>query len=232
MRLDKFMTATGKATRKEAKAFAKAGRIKVNGIVVKDTATIINENEDTILLDDIKISYEEYHYLMLYKPEGYVCSAMEKGEHSCFELIKEDYVNKLSFVGRLDKDTTGLLLITDDGRLNHNLISPSKHVDKTYRVHTEDALKNEYIEVFKRGVDIGDDKPTKPANLKIISEKECLLTIHEGRFHQVKRMFEAVDNKVVKLHRESIKDIHLDSSLNPGEYRVLTEDEINSLKEE
>lgn len=230
MRLDKFLANNSIGTRTEVKKIVKAGRVKVGDKVIKDSSIIINENEDLITFDGKPVVYEEFYYIMLNKPAGYVCSAHEKGEYSILQLINEDFKNKLYPVGRLDKDTTGLVVLTNDGPMTHELLSPSKHVDKEYYVELAYPLLSEDKEKFENGLDIGDEKPTKPATLIPLTSNTCKVIIHEGRFHQIKRMFEALNNEVVGLKRLKMKNLELDVLLKPGEYRRLTADEVKDLK--
>ncbi len=230
LRLDKFLANNNIGTRTEVKKLVKAGRVKVGESVAKDSGMIINENEDIITVDGKTVIYEEFYYIMLNKPKGYVCSAHEKGENSILQLIHENYRNKLYPVGRLDKDTTGLVLLTNDGPMTHELLSPAKHVDKEYYVELASPIRSGDKEKFENGLDIGDEKPTKPAKLIPVSDKSCKVIIHEGRFHQIKRMFEALDNEVLELKRLKMKNLSLDDSLMLGEYRRLTDIELNDLK--
>ena len=232
MRLDKFLANNGCGTRQEVKKKIQNGRITVNDVIIKTSDFKVMEETDKICMDGQRIVYEKNYYIMLHKPAGYVCSAHEKGERSVLQLIKEPFKDKLFPVGRLDKDTEGLLLLTDDGPLCHNLLSPAKHVDKCYYVKTEKPVHENTVVAFSEGLDIGDDKPTLPAKLERISDYESLVTIREGRFHQIKRMFEAVGNQVIYLKRLSMKDLHLDEDLQPGEYRRLSESEIERLKDD
>lgn len=230
MRLDKFLANNNIGTRSEVKKLIKNGRVKVGDQIVKDSSINIDEHSDVILVDNKPIIYEEFYYIMLNKPAGYVCSAHEKGETSILNLILEDFRTKLYPIGRLDKDTTGLLILTNDGPLTHNLLSPRKHVDKEYYVKLNNNLKEGDKEKFEGGLDIGDDEPTKPAKLIQKSDNECHVIIHEGRFHQIKRMFEALDNEVIGLKRLRMKNLVLDTSLQEGEYRRLSPEELESLK--
>lgn len=231
MRLDKFLGTTGNGTRQEVKKMIRMGRVKVNGTIVKTADQKIDEFNDEIVLDGKTISYEEFYYIMFHKPAGCVCSAREKGEISVLSYIKEPYAQKLFPVGRLDKDTEGLLLLTNDGMLSHNLLSPARHVKKTYYSECEKEVTEEDVSAFAEGLDIGDEKLTLPATLQILSKKSCHITITEGRFHQIKRMIEARGNKVCYLKRIRMKDLELDPELNKGEYRPLTATEIEKLKE-
>ena len=231
MRLDKYLVSCHVGSRQEVKQYIKKHRITVNGITANSPEQKINENIDVITFDNEKLIYEEYYYLMLNKPAGYVCSADEKGQKSIFELIHEPFGDKLFCVGRLDKDTEGLLLLTNDGQLDHNLRSPKKHIKKVYRAVLEKGIKEQDVQKFEKGLDIGDERLTLPAELIAIpGDTEVLLEIIEGRFHQVKRMFEAIDNKVTYLERLQMKNLKLDVSLQRGEYRRLSPEEIIDLK--
>ena len=181
--------------------------------------------KDIITMDDRVIEYERFHYYMLNKPAGTVSSTREGASVTVVELLADENVKNLSPVGRLDKDTEGLLLLTDDGALLHDLISPSKHVEKEYLVQTEKPVSAADIKRLEEGVDIGDDSPTLPARA-YEAEDGLHLIITEGRFHQVKRMLEAVDNKVTFLKRLRMGGLCLDGSLKPGEYRRLTDEEL------
>ena len=229
MRIDKFLADNSIGTRKEIKGIIKAGRILVNGAKVSDPGMHIDPEKDEVKYDGNVITYERFHYYMLNKPAGVVSSTREGASTTVVELLAEEGVKNLSPVGRLDKDTEGLLLLTDDGALLHDLISPSKHVGKEYLVIPEHSLTEDDLKRLEEGVDIGDDKPTLPA--KACMEDDGLhLIIYEGRFHQVKRMLEAVDNKVTYLKRLKMGDLSLDPSLEGGEYRRLTSEELELLK--
>lgn len=225
MRIDKYLADNSIGTRKEIKGIIKAGRICVNGVTAFDPGMHIVPGKDIITMDERVIEYERFHYYMLNKPAGTVSSTREGASVTVVELLAEENVKNLSPVGRLDKDTEGLLLLTDDGALLHDLISPSKHVEKEYLVQTERPVSKEDIKRLEEGVDIGDDRPTLPARA-YEAEDGLHLIITEGRFHQVKRMLEAVDNSVTFLKRLRMGGLCLDSSLNPGEYRRLTDEEL------
>lgn len=229
MRIDKFLADNSIGTRREIKAIVKAGRITVNGVQAGDPGMHVDPGKDIISMDGLVIEYERFHYYMLNKPAGTVSSTREGASVTVVELLAEENVKNLSPVGRLDKDTEGLLLLTDDGALLHDLISPSKHVEKEYLVQTERPVSKEDIKRLEEGVDIGDDRPTLPAR-SYEAEDGLHLIITEGRFHQVKRMLEAVDNSVTFLKRLRMGGLCLDSSLNPGEYRRLTDEELEKLR--
>ena len=229
MRIDKYLADNSIGTRKEIKGIIKAGRITVNGVQAGDPGMHMVPGKDIITMDERVIEYERFHYYMLNKPAGTVSSTREGASVTVVELLAEENVKKLSPVGRLDKDTEGLLLLTDDGALLHDLISPSKHVEKEYLVQTEKPVSEADIKKLEEGVDIGDDSPTLPARA-YEAEDGLHLIITEGRFHQVKRMLEAVDNRVTFLKRLRMGGLCLDGSLKPGEYRRLMDDEIDKLK--
>ncbi|MCR5102792.1 MAG: rRNA pseudouridine synthase [Butyrivibrio sp.] len=234
MRIDKLLCDLGYGTRKQVKEQIKNGMVSVNGEVVLKPEFHVDENKDLLMFNGKEISFSKYHYFMLNKPQG-VLSSREKGPTpTVIDLLADENCKNLSPVGRLDKDTEGLLLITDDGKLSHNLLSPKKHVDKTYEVHLKNTITEEDIKKLEDGIDIGDDKKTLPAKCILSDDDEngypvILLTIHEGRFHQVKRMLEAVENEVVFLRRLSMGSLQLDEDLEPGEYRELTKVELDNL---
>ena len=205
----------------------------VNGEVVKKPELKINETTDQILCQGKKASYQKNIYLMLHKPAGVVSATEDNREKTVLDLVRpEDRKNGLFPVGRLDKDTEGLLLLTDDGELAHRLLSPKKHVDKTYYAKIDGQVTEEHVKQFREGLDIGDEKKTLPAVLTILLSgpvSEIEVTIHEGRFHQIKRMFEAVGCKVTYLKRLSMGSLVLDETLPTEEYRPLTEAELEGL---
>ena len=233
MRLDKYLCETGFGTRSQVKDLLKKGQVMVNGEVVKKPELKINETTDQILCQGKKASYQKNIYLMLHKPTGVVSATEDNREKTVLDLVRpEDRKNGLFPVGRLDKDTEGLLLLTDDGELAHRLLSPKKHVDKTYYAKIDGQVTKEHIEQFREGLDIGDEKKTLPAVLTILLSgpvSEIEITIHEGRFHQIKRMFEAVGCKVTYLKRLSMGSLVLDEILPPEEYRPLTDAELEGL---
>ena len=233
MRLDKYLCETGFGTRSQVKDLLKKGQVMVNGEVVKKPELKINETTDQILCQGEKASYQKNIYLMLHKPAGVVSATEDNREKTVLDLVRpEDRKNGLFPVGRLDKDTEGLLLLTDDGELAHRLLSPKKHVDKTYYAKIDGQVTEEHVKQFREGLDIGDEKKTLPAVLTILlfgPVSEIEVTIHEGRFHQIKRMFEAVGCKVTYLKRLSMGSLVLDETLPPEEYRPLTEAELEGL---
>lgn len=230
MRLDKFLCETGFGTRSQVKELLKKGQVTVNGVAAKKPEQKIDEHKDQITCQGKTASYEKYVYYMLHKPAGVVSATEDKREKTVLDLLKsEDRRDGIFPVGRLDKDTEGFLLLTDDGDLAHRLLSPRKHVDKTYYAKIAGSVTEAHIERFREGLDIGDEKKTLPAMLEILASEpetsEIWITIHEGRFHQVKRMFEAVGCKVTYLKRLSMGAVALDETLAPGDYRPLNEKE-------
>lgn len=230
MRLDKFLCDTAGLTRTEAKNAVKKGQIAVNGQVQNTADFKVKENTDTVTFQGKPLSYAAFHYYMLHKPAGVITATEDKKESTVMDILREEKVKNLFPVGRLDKDTEGLLLITDDGELAHNLLSPKKHVDKEYLVKVRDSISEEDCRKLSEGVDIGDEKPTAPAKVERVAEKEILLTIREGRFHQVKRMLQAVGNEVLYLKRLSMGSLRLPEDLEKGAYRPLSEEEIYKIK--
>ncbi len=230
MRLDKFLCDTAGLTRTEAKNAVKKGQIAVNGQVQKAADFKVKENTDTVTFQGKPLSYAAFHYYILHKPAGVITATEDKKESTVMDILREEKVKNLFPVGRLDKDTEGLLLITDDGELAHNLLSPKKHVDKEYLVKVRDSISEEDCRKLSEGVDIGDEKPTAPAKVERVAEKEILLTIREGRFHQVKRMLQAVGNEVLYLKRLSMGRLRLPEDLEKGAYRPLSEEEIYKIK--
>jgi 16S rRNA pseudouridine516 synthase len=226
MRLDKFICKSTALTRNEATRVIHAGRVVVNDEVITNEAIQVHEN-NTVTLNGERLKARAYRYIMMHKPLGSICSNVDEVYPSVFNYIDIDNVAELHIAGRLDTDTTGMILITDDGRWSFNIISPNKQCKKVYRVGLRDVIDADVAVAvkFKNGVQLqGENKLTLPAELNIISPQEVLLTITEGRHHQVKRMFAAVGNRVVSLHREKIGELSLD--LKVGQWRHLTADEI------
>ena len=188
MRLDKFLCDNNIGTRSQVKEYIKKGQVAINGQTVKKPETKVNEDTDIVICQGKEIHYQKYVYYMLNKPEGVVSATNDNTAPTVVSLLTVPEQKELFPVGRLDKDTTGLLLLTNDGALAHDLLSPKKHVDKTYRVRPEKPLSAEDIHRLESGLEIGDDKPTSPAKAVLTEDGDLLLTIHEGRFHQVKRM--------------------------------------------
>lgn len=229
MRLDKFLCDCNLGTRSQVKDLIKKGLVSVNGSTIKKSDVAINENTDVIEFKGEKICYRKYVYILLNKPSGVITATEDKRANTVMDLIKPLPAKDMFPVGRLDKDTTGLLLITNDGDLAHKLLSPKYHVDKTYLVTTAKPISNNDLQALSSGVDIGDDKLTLPAKAILRDDGLLELTIHEGRYHQVKRMLEAIGNEVVALHRCSFGLINLDNGPEEGKWRELTEDEISKI---
>lgn len=235
MRLDKYLCETGFGTRSQVKALLKKGLVSVNGEPEKRPERKVDEHSDIISCGGKAAVYSEFIYLMLYKPAGVLTARSDRRERTVFDLILAELRRDLSPVGRLDKDTEGLLLLTDDGPLAHHLLSPRHHVEKVYFAQVRGELREADILSFQEGLDIGDERKTLPAKLEIQksgAESEVLVTLHEGRYHQVKRMFQAVGCEVLYLKRLSMGSLALDESLAPGEWRRLREEEIALLKKE
>lgn len=235
MRLDKYLAQMSVGSRSEVKQMIRKGQVCINGQTAKKPESKVELAGDVITVNGTEISYAEEEYIMLHKPAGVVSATKDDREKTVIDLISGKKRKDLFPVGRLDKDTEGLLLLTSDGVLAHKLLAPKKHVDKTYYARIQGNVTEEDVQAFKEGLDIGEEKLTMPARLEILdSDKisEILVTIQEGKFHQVKRMFEAVDKKVIYLKRLSMGTLLLDEGLKPGEYRKLTKDEIESLKGE
>ncbi len=233
MRLDKFFSSLGILSRSECKKAVKSGHIKIGDTLAKSPDQQINPAVDRIFYKEVPVSYSVYVYYMLNKPAGVVTAKTDGINETVFSLV-DDKRPDLSAVGRLDKDTTGLLLLTNDGQLNHRLLSSKYHVKKEYIVKTEGFLTEADLAIMREGVDIGDDKKTLPADAAILGETSSgsilSLTICEGRYHQVKRMLASVGKPVVSLHRRSFGPLVLDDTLKEGDLRPLTDEEVEALK--
>lgn len=233
MRLDKFLASCGGSTRSEGKKLLRKGSVTVNGIPEKRPERKIDTECDQVALDGRSLSYEPFLGLMLHKPAGCI-TATEDGSHrTVMDYISHERKKELFPVGRLDLDTEGLLLFMNDGELAHRMLSPRHHVEKTYFARVRGLVDAADQEAFASGVEIGEKAPTLPASLRILSAgavSEVELTICEGKFHQVKRMFEARGKKVLYLKRISMAGVVLDPSLAPGEWRPLTEEETKRLR--
>ncbi|MFZ7944954.1 MULTISPECIES: pseudouridine synthase [Bacillaceae] len=235
MRIDKMLANLGYGSRKEVKQLLKSGAVKVDDVVVKDAKQHVDPANQTVTLNGEVIEYREFIYLMMNKPQGVLSATEDNSCETVIDLLEmEDQVYEPFPVGRLDKDTEGLLLITNDGQLAHRLLSPKKHVPKTYFAVIDREVTEADVAAFAKGVTLDDGYETKPGELKILKSgirSDIELTITEGKFHQVKRMFEAVGKRVVYLQRISMGPLPLDETLELGEYRELTEEEIELLKE-
>lgn len=228
-RLDKFLCDFNIGTRSQVKSFIQKGMVSVNDSIIKKPETKVSDS-DCVCFQGEVLSTEEYAYFMLHKPEGVISATEDKFQATVLDYFKDESCKNLYPVGRLDKDTEGLLLITNDGELGHRLLSPRHHIPKTYYVELQHSVKDEDIHLLETGIDIGEKNLTLPAKLQVLSNNTVHITITEGKFHQIKRMFEAVNNKVLYLKRISMGELTLDESLLKGEYRRLTADEISYLK--
>ncbi|MEK8126310.1 pseudouridine synthase [Paenibacillus filicis] len=238
LRLDKLLAHSGFGTRSIIKLLVKRGAVTVNGKKIKDSGMQVNAELDLIEVDGEAVRYREFMYLMLNKPQGVVSATEDRRDRTVLDLLDETYSHfELFPVGRLDKDTEGLLLLTNDGKLAHNLLSPRKHVPKTYFAEVEGMVGEDDMLSFRQGVTLDDGYETMPAELRILRSgdpllgqvSEIQLTIMEGKFHQVKRMFQAVGKRVVFLKRISMGPLLLDAELSTGAYRELSEDEVGML---
>ena len=234
MRIDKLLANRGFGSRKEVKKLLKSGAVKIDGVPVKDASTHINPTEQILTIHGEELEYREFIYLMLNKPPGILSATEDPLQQTVIDILEvEDAVYNPFPVGRLDKDTEGLLLITNDGQLAHRLLSPKKHVPKTYFAVIDGHVTEEDVDSFKEGVILDDGYKTMPAKLDIIKagiRSDIEITIMEGKFHQVKRMFESVGKRVVYLQRIKMGPLALDETLELGEYRELTDEELESLQ--
>lgn len=233
-RLDKVLSNMGYGSRKEIKKIIKEGQVKVNAEIVLKNDIKVDPYKDDIFFNDKKVLYREYIYLMMNKPKGYVSSTDDPLSDTVLNLISDEYLIFDPFpAGRLDKDTEGFILITNDGKLSHELLSPKKEVEKTYYVEVDGVVEDKDIEKFNKGIKLDDGYTTLPARLDIIKSdiiSKAHLTIKEGKYHQVKRMFGALSMEVIYLKRISIGPLALDETLDLGEYRELTDKELLKLK--
>lgn len=241
MRIDRLLCELNLGTRSQIKEQIRKGQVSVNGKIQKDPGTKVDEKNDVILLNGKRILYKPYVYYLLHKPKGCITATRDPKEQTVMDVfcnsIRSKQEGELSGipirdlfpVGRLDKDTTGLLLITNDGELAHKLLSPAHHVEKTYFVCVDKELTEEAVKKLTEGVDIGEKKRTRPARIEVQNEKNCLITITEGKYHQVKRMFQAVGCQVVFLHRLSMGGLSLPEDLKEGQARELDDAALQSL---
>lgn len=233
IRLDKYLADLRIGSRKEVKDHIKKGKVKVNNQVIKSPAHKVKTDTDKVYFEQKELNYREYVYFMLNKPRGVVSATKDNFDETVIDLIDKAYQKDIFPVGRLDKDTEGLLLITDDGDLAHKLLSPNNKVPKTYYALVEGRVTEQERLQFEQGIRISDEFIALPAHLDILKSgerSEVYLTIYEGKFHQVKRMFKALDMEVSYLKRVSMGNLVLDESLELGEYRLLTDEELMDLK--
>ncbi len=231
MRLDKFLCEMNIGSRSEVKVLLKQGHVTVNDITVTRPELQIKEDTDRVCFKGSPLAYRAYEYYMLNKPRGCITATEDRQTKTIMDYLPKGHRNDVFPVGRLDKDTEGLLLITNDGDLAHRMLSPKKHVDKTYLVDLEHPLTTDAILKLEQGVDIGEKALTQPAKVTLLNDTQIHLTIQEGKFHQVKRMLQAVDNQVIHLKRITFGPLTLDPDLIAGDCRTLTDEEIKSLYE-
>lgn len=235
MRLDRLLANMGYGSRKEVKKLLKESAVTVDGEVVKDGKVHVNPKEQTIFVYQEEVNYQPYIYLMMNKPKDVICATDDEVHVTVIDLLDEKYQKYRPFpVGRLDKDTTGLLLITNDGAFSHEMMSPKKEVPKTYIAQVQGKVTEEDVKKFQDGVTLDDGYMTKPAKLEILRSGAVSfvrVTLTEGKFHQVKRMFQAVGKRVLELKRIQIGGLCLDENLREGEYKELSEEEMLLLKE-
>ena len=230
MRIDKFLANSGIGTRKEVKELLKKKRISVNDEVVTEAKIHIDEDNDFVTFDGEKIEFKEFLYIMLNKPQDVISATDDERHRTVLDLLEEPLTKVGLFpVGRLDKDTEGLLVLTNDGKMAHELLSPKKHVPKRYYVELKKTLSKEEAGILENGVEL-ETFTTKPAKVEFITEDKVYIIISEGKYHQVKRMFKCVGNRVLFLKRTGMGNLGLDENLAPGEYRELTSDELEQLQ--
>lgn len=235
MRIDKLLANMGFGSRKEVKKLLKGGGVKVNGIAVKDSKYQVDTANQEVTVHDEVVEYREFIYFMMHKPQGVISATEDNLHETVIDLLAyEDALFEPFPVGRLDKDTEGLLLLTNDGQLAHQLLSPKKHVPKKYYANIQGKVTVADVIAFEQGVTLEDGYVTKPGSLTILrsgEQSEIELIITEGKFHQVKRMFEAVGKKVTYLKRLEMGSLRLDEELELGQYRELTEEELTALRD-
>lgn len=230
MRLDKYLSQSTGLSRSAVRALLRRGAVSVDGLVEKAPERQVAAGQ-AIELEGLPVQAPGPRYFMLHKPLDVVCATEDRSHRTVLSLLDEPRVEALHPVGRLDRDATGLVLLTDDGQWSHGITAPRRHKDKMYRVTLAEPLAASAVERFARGMLLqGEDKPTLPARLELVSPTEARVTLQEGRYHQVKRMFAALGNRVLSLHREAIGPLVLDPALAPGEYRALTPDEVEALR--
>ncbi|NRO78038.1 pseudouridine synthase [Lactobacillus helveticus] len=236
MRIDKYLANMNVGSRKEVHVLIKKGIVTVNSDVVKTPKQQVKES-DEVLVDGQEVNYQKYHYFLMNKPKGVLSATEDRSQRAVISLLKpQDKYQGITTVGRLDKDTTGLLLLTNDGQLNHELLAPNKHVDKIYRAKIAGVADDETVKTFASGMTLGDGTKLKPAELKILAQdeehdsSEIEIKIREGKYHQIKRMFGAVGMKVVELERISMGKLKLPKDLKRGNYIELSLDDVSKIK--
>lgn len=237
MRLDKFLAECNQGIRSEVKVLLKSKRVTVNGVTENSGKRQINEVSDVVCLDEKKLTYQSFAYYMLNKPKDVITATEDSVQKTVLDLIdKKDRIKGLFPVGRLDKDTTGLVLLTNDGALAHNLLAPKKHVEKVYEAKIEGIVTEAEVELFSKPIELKNGEVTKPSRLVVkkadedAGMSEIEITISEGKYHQIKRMFASTGMHVLELKRLKMGSLELDDRLDPGKYRALTQTEIEELK--
>ena len=229
-RLDKILASQGTLSRRDVKEIIKKGRVTLNGIVVRDSAVKVDLNTDTVAIDGEQIDLKKHIYIMMNKPQGVISASDSESDETVVDLVPDELFRKGLFpAGRLDKDTTGFVLITDDGDFAHKILSPKNHIFKTYFARLQHELTVSDIETLEKGITLADGTILKEAKVEIVENSETPLIkimICEGKYHQVKRMFAATGNKVIELHRSKMGELELDSNLKPGECREITPEEL------
>lgn len=229
MRLDKLLSETTAYTRSQLKQIIKSGRVSVNGTPVTAPEIKLDPTGELVELDGERVSYAKFHYFMLNKPAGILSATDDRKQKTVIDLFPEEMRRRLFPVGRLDKDTTGLLLVTDDGNFAHRVISPRSEIVKTYRAVTSEPVNDADVEAFRQGIVLADGTKCLPAGLEPLPDGSCLVRVYEGKYHQVKRMLASRSKPVIELKRLSIGALELDEKLLPGEFRQLTENELCSV---
>lgn len=236
MRIDKYLANMNVGSRKEVHQLIKKGIVVVNGKIVKTPKQQVKE-DDQVLVNNQEINYQKYHYFVMNKPKGVLSATEDRNQRTVIDLLaKKDRYQGITPVGRLDKDTTGLLLLTNDGQLNHKLLAPDKHVAKIYQAEISGVADEQTVKVFASGMTLGDGTKLQPAQLRILNQdrendaSKIEIMIHEGKYHQIKRMFAACGMKVVELKRVSMGNLRLNQQLQPGTYRELSINEVKRIR--
>lgn len=229
-RLDKILASQGTLSRRDVKEIIKKGRVTLNGTVVRDSAVKVDLNVDTVVIDNEKITLKKHIYIMMNKPQGVISASDNEDDETVVDLVPDELFRKGLFpAGRLDKDTTGFVLITDDGDFAHKILSPKNHIFKTYLARLQHELTQNDIEMLEKGITLADGTTLKEAKVEILENTQTPLIkimICEGKYHQVKRMFAATGNKVISLHRSKMGELELDPQLKSGECREITSEEL------
>ena len=229
LRLDKILASSGRYTRSEAKNLIRSGRVTVNGCIAR-SGDEKYEPSASVIVDGERLAIEKYRYFMLYKPSGILSATEDASQQTVLDLFPPELRRQGLFpIGRLDKDTTGLLLLTNDGAMAHNILSPRKHIPKRYRATVEGKLEESDVRAFREGILLKDGTKCLPALLTPVGASVCLVTVYEGKYHQIKRMLAARGKMVTALHREAIGSLALDENLNPGQWRELEPEELSAL---